>query len=326
MNLPRSPAWKAAAWKELPWNWEDAARAQAGHFGPSRAAERAYERVLRNLASRIAGVLTGHEPRKAEDILREYARAITPWARQSAANMLGGVARGNLAQFRRISSRMGIDMRAFLAGDPVGQVVERRIEENTALITSLPLEAARRVGALAHEGLVTGRRAEDMAEEVRRLGDLTRSRARCIALTEVSKASTALTQARAENVGSEGYIWRSMRDGSTRPSHRGMEGKYVPWDQPPTLNRMTGHAGEFPYCRCYPEPVIPRGDDTRKTFAPALPHTEAGGSRRAASPAHAVGKERGGRGHPPCGGRAPAQCGQGGFSAGKADTLRPRLQ
>ena len=46
-----------------------------------------------------------------------------------------------------------------------------------------------------------------------------------------------------------------------------MEGKFVSWDSPPTLDGMTGHAGEFPYCRCYPEPVIPKGDDTRKTFA-----------------------------------------------------------
>lgn len=58
---------------------------------------------------------------------------------------------------------------------------------------------------------------------------------------------------------------------AARPSHRAMEGRFVSWDSPPRLDGMTGHAGEFPYCRCYPEPVIPKGDGTRKTFAPALP-------------------------------------------------------
>uniref|UniRef100_UPI00255ADB8F DUF6883 domain-containing protein n=1 Tax=Pseudodesulfovibrio pelocollis TaxID=3051432 RepID=UPI00255ADB8F len=76
------------------------------------------------------------------------------------------------------------------------------------------------------------------------------------ALTEVSKAGTALTRARAESVGSEGYIWRTARDGATRPSHRAMEGRFVKWSEPPTLDGMTGHAGEFPNDRCYPEPVV----------------------------------------------------------------------
>lgn len=269
--MAQPSAWKAPPWRDLPWSWDDAAKAQAGHFGPSRAAERVYERALRGLAGRIGHVLATHSPREAEEILREYARVVAPWARQTAANMLDGVSRGNLERFRRIAGRMGLDMRAFLSSDAVGRAVAQRIEANTELITTLPLRAALRAGELAHEGLVTGMRAEDMARELAAIGNISRSDARRIALTEVSKASTALTRARAMDIGSEGYIWRSVRDGSTRPSHRAMEGKYVSWDSPPRLDGMTGHAGEFPYCRCYPEPVIPRGKGTRKTFAPALP-------------------------------------------------------
>ncbi len=270
MNPPNN-AWTAAPWEGLAWSWADAAKAKPVLFVPSKAAERAYERILRGLAGQVTRVLTSNSPQAAEALLREYADAITPWARQSAANMLDGVARGNLDQFRRIAGRMGLDMRMFLQGDPIGQAVAERIESNTTLIKSLPLEAAMRAGALAHEGLISGMRAEDMAAELASIGGTTMSRARCIALTEVSKASTALTQARAGSVGSDGYIWRSVRDGATRPSHRAMEGKYVPWAEKPTLDGMTGHAGEFPYCRCYPEPVIPKGDGNCKTFAVSLP-------------------------------------------------------
>ena len=285
---PDAVSWKnrlapPLPWPGLVWTWEDVAKSQAGRFAPTRAAERAYARVLRNLAARIGEVLTSHTPQKAEELLREYARSITPWARATAANMLAGVKRDNAAQFRRIAHRMGFDMRALLTGSAIGEAVQRRIQENTRLITSLPFEAAVRAGELAHEGLTTGRRAEDMARELQRISDVTTHRAHCIALTEVSKASTALTQARAASVGSEGYIWRSVRDGATRASHRAMEGRFIPWDAPPTLDGMTGHAGEFPYCRCYPEPVIPKGDDTRKTFAPFLPtraQEEATGQKR----------------------------------------------
>lgn len=273
----------SAPWPDLAWTWGDATKARAGAFTPSRAAERAYERTLRSLAGRVGQILKANRPRDAEEILRAYAESITPWARQSAANMLDGVARGNLEQFRRISSRMGLDMRMFLEGDPIGQVVAARIKENTRLIRTIPLEAAQRAGELAHKALITGMRAEDMARELVGIGSVTMSRARCIALTETGKASTALTRARAGDVGSEGYIWRSVRDGVTRSSHRAQEGKYVPWAEPPVLDGMTGHAGEFPYCRCYPEPVIPRGDGNRKTFAVSLPtqaQEKTGGTQR----------------------------------------------
>ena len=67
----------------------------------------------------------------------------------------------------------------------------------------------------------------------------------------------AITKARAEHIGSPGYIWRTSKDGAVRPSHRKMEGKLVPWDKPPTLDNYTAHCGEFANCRCFPEPIIP---------------------------------------------------------------------
>ncbi|EFI2486087.1 phage minor head protein, partial [Escherichia coli] len=62
---------------------------------------------------------------------------------------------------------------------------------------------------------------------------------------------------RALSIGSNGYIWRTAEDGDVRHSHREMEGKFVEWGKPPTLDGMTGHAGELPNCRCYKEIVFP---------------------------------------------------------------------
>jgi uncharacterized protein with gpF-like domain len=35
-----------------------------------------------------------------------------------------------------------------------------------------------------------------------------------------------------------------------------MDGQFVKWSEPPTLDGLTGHAGALPNCRCYPEPVV----------------------------------------------------------------------
>jgi SPP1 gp7 family putative phage head morphogenesis protein len=268
-DKPESP-W---VWKR-PWKWGDAAakRETQKGFAPSRAAERAYERQLKTVAGQIQTILATAQPEAAEELLRRYADIIEPWARQSAANMAGAAQKKNLQTWKAAANRMGMDMRALLHSPGVGEAVQRAIENNVRLIKSLPLDAATRAAEIARDSLASGERAADVARRIQAVGNVSEYRARVIARTEVSKAGTALTRARAADVGSRGYIWRTARDGDTRPSHRAMEGVFVKWDEPPVLDNMRGHAGEFPNCRCYPEPVIPREDDgTGGVFRPALP-------------------------------------------------------
>ena len=195
--------------------------------------------------------------------------------------MLATVDRKNRDSFLREAARAGIDMRILLASPGVGYAVQDRIAENVRLIKSIVTHSADDVAKLVQESMATGMRAEDLAKRIERVGEVSKSRARTIAATEVSKAGTALTRARAESVGSEGYIWRTARDGAVRDSHRMMEGKFVRWDSPPTLDGMTGHAGEFPNDRCYPEPVIPRGDGTPyKQPLPTQEEEKAAGEQR----------------------------------------------
>ena len=78
-----------------------------------------------------------------------------------------------------------------------------------------------------------------------------------IARTEVARTASGLTEARARHVGSDGYFWRTAKDADVRDSHRQMEGKFVKWNEPPTLSDGTvTHAGQIYNCRCYAEPVI----------------------------------------------------------------------
>lgn len=257
-----------------PWSWKDVADSKAASraWKPSKAAERRYAKQLASVADQVTGLLAQtQDPVEAQRKLKAYSKSLDDWARQAATNMVGTARRNNEQGWRAAAQKWGIDIRGLLDVD-VTRAVEDRVEQNILLIKSIPFHAAQRVGELARQAVENGMRPETLAKRIAEQGEVAMSRARTIAKTEISKAQTALTMARAEGVGSEGYIWRTTRDGQRRSSHAAMEGKFVRWDEPPTLDGMTGHAGEFPNCRCYPEPVVP--DSTGKGVGSHLPTQE----------------------------------------------------
>lgn len=195
------------------------------------------------------------------DALERYSDIITPWATGVAERFTLDVSRQNETQWRQHSKAISTELRNMVDNAPVGQVMKSIMAEQIKYIKSLPLEAADRVYDIhnkAIEAVVTGGRAEPFAKEIAASGDVAKSRANLIARTELGRATGALDQARARSIGSIGYIWRTAEDGDVRHSHQEMEGKFVEWGRPPTLDGMTGHAGELPNCRCYKEIVFPR--------------------------------------------------------------------
>lgn len=250
-----------SSWSRV-WAFADAAKVKAEQksFAASRAAERAYARQLRSVAERVQTILATSQPEDAVKALTDYAKAITPWATQAATTMVRMADKKNYQAFERAAARAGLDMRVLLHSPGVGAMFQERVAENIKLIRSIVTHSRDKVAEIVQESLISGTRAEALAKEIEKAGEVSAARARVIAATEVSKAGTALTRARAEDVGSEGYIWRTAGDGGSRASHRAMEGRFVKWSEPPTLDHMKGHAGEFPNCRCYPEPVLKRND------------------------------------------------------------------
>lgn len=193
------------------------------------------------------------------DRLERYADLIEPWAESVSARLIETLKISDDAMWRDRSQAISAGLRDIMDSS-TGSVVRSMMSEQIKLFKSLPLEAADRVYDIhnqAIEAVVSGKRSTELQKEIMRTGEVTASRARLIARTEVGRASTSLTQARSTAIGSAGYIWRTADDGDVRHSHRKMEGKYVDWANPPTLDGMTGHAGQFPNCRCYCEVVIP---------------------------------------------------------------------
>lgn len=165
--------------------------------------------------------------------------------------------RANTRQWKAHAATMGRELRHEIENSDTGIAMDQLIAEQVRLIKSLPLEAAQRVQRIARESLITGARYDELRDELLKTGDVTKSRATLIARTESSRASMILTQARATAIGSPGYIWRSHRDARTRPSHKAMNGQYVAWNDPPTIDGYTFHAGCIFNCRCFCIPVLP---------------------------------------------------------------------
>jgi SPP1 gp7 family putative phage head morphogenesis protein len=142
-------------------------------------------------------------------------------------------------------------LREEIRNAPTGRVMRELLADQVTLIQSIPLEAAQRVHRLTLEGLEDSTRFQEIAKEIQRSEEVSTSRAVLIARTEVSRTSTTLTQARAQSIESPGYTWTTSHDGAVRPSHKAMDGKFIAWDSPPTLDGLTGHCGCLPNCRCW---------------------------------------------------------------------------
>lgn len=236
-------------------------------FSRVRKAERQYGVQLRKVARHVGDIIKAHDPATSagmaeiRTILGKYSEVIEPWAKSAAARMIADVGRRDEKAWEENSKAMGRSLREELANAPTGKYLRAKLAENVKLIKSLPTEAAERVHKLTLEAITNAGRAGEVATEIARSGDVTVGRANTIARTEVARTASGLTEARARHIGSEGYIWRTAGDSDVRPSHRKMSGKFVAWSDPPTLDSMTGHAGAFPNCRCYCEPVIPESLD-----------------------------------------------------------------
>lgn len=239
---------------------------QRSLFGRARRAEMRFSRQLRKVANQVGAIVSGmapggivRSPEQLADALARYADLLRPWAKSVAEAMVDEAARRDRTAWTDLGRILGRNLREEIAGAPTGEAMREIMDEAVDLITSLPREASQRVHRLVIEGMEGGTRAAATAREILRTEQVTKSRAMLIARTETTRAASALVEARARHVGSEGYIWRTVGDADVRELHKRMEGKFIRWDAPPQMEPNLGryHAGAGPNCRCWPEVVLP---------------------------------------------------------------------
>lgn len=249
-----------------------------GKFKPSPQAERQFAKALKKIARASAHIIEQHvdlENVKIKDHpemqreLERYANKIEPWARSHAGRMLQTVQSSNKRAYVHKSKAIGAAITVEADDSHIGIIARALLEEQVALIKSIPLEAGRRAQEIALKNVLGGFRAqpdEDVVAELQKQLGMTEevavNRAKLIARTETARANAAINQARAMSVGSSQYRWHNSGDAAVRHSHKFYRGKKLQgmifdWDHPPTLDDgMTGNPGEFPNCRCFAEPVF----------------------------------------------------------------------
>jgi len=233
----------------------------------SRRAEAQFARKLRALARRVGELTTSmydHDDpvgssHRLQSLLRNYGQTLRPWAREQARRMVVDVMRRDEVFWAERTKQMGRALKEEIQNAPTGVMLRERTQEAASYITSLPLEAAQRVEQLTLRMLTNSSRAPEVSKMIMLTGNVTKSRANLIARTEVARTASILTQVRAEHVGSDSYIWRTVGDIDVREDHRHLNGHVFRWDDPPVAgpNNMRYHAGAGPNCRCYSEPIIP---------------------------------------------------------------------
>lgn len=225
-----------------------------------------YGRKLRRIAEHVGTVINGFPPgvpgssHSIEHLLNAYANLLQGWATNTASAMLMDVALRDEKAWMTHAKDLSIGLRNEIRSAPTGIVMRQLLSEQVALIQSIPREAALRVHALTLEGITNSTRASEVAREIMRSGDVAMSRAMSIARTEVSRTASTLTQARAQSIGSDSYIWRTSGDSDVRSDHRELNGKVFQWSNPPIADQRSGaraHPGCIYNCRCYPDPILP---------------------------------------------------------------------
>lgn len=170
-------------------------------------------------------------------------------------------------QWRNVSEDISEGLRLVSETTPIGQVANDIVYRQVQLMKSLPIEASDRVRDIqsrAMQAVINGERPDALYQMIMESGGVASSRAKMIARTEIGRATSSLTQARALSIGSEGYWWR-IKGAGTRPSHKKISNRvdpkygkgFVYWSDPPTLDGMTGHAGCLPNCECWSEVHVP---------------------------------------------------------------------
>lgn len=250
--------------------------AKKSAFQASKSAETAFYRSLKKVAQNSGQIIEAYtvgasitDLKRMTKLLEDYAEAITPWAKRQSLKLLDSISKTNKRQFKKESVKLGKALQAGVGEGETGRVAMALMNEQVALIKSIPIETGLRAQKIAADNFLQGTRAVPDKEIVDRLKkemgmstEVAVNRAKLIARTETARASASFVQARAVSLGSKGYIWRASMDGATRESHAEMNGKYVPYGPPPLLSDGTRtHAGEIYNCRCYQDPVLPDLDD-----------------------------------------------------------------
>ena len=261
-------------------------------FGPTQRLEKQYGAAIGRIVKRILA------PIRQEASLEEWLQSIAERSQAAdvqeasnllAQNMVRWASIRNAKSWREAAakSQKSRELYRLLQHEmqgPVGIQVQRLIQDNAGYISSVPLDAARVLVDEVARAQQSGARASTISKMLKtRFPQLLKSRVHLISRTETAKASTALTQARCEELSLDWYVWKTSEDQRVRESHRKMDGVLCSWVDPPDPEALVGvkstlghyAAGSCPNCRCLIMPLLSIDDIgwPKKVYSNGAIHT-----------------------------------------------------
>lgn len=145
----------------------------------------------------------------------------------------------------------------------LGAEVQRARDANIKYMEDAARSYSQQVRDIMEDPEAYGMRVEDLANEIRKRGDVNANRAELIARDQTLKLNGKINEIRQTNAGVESYTWSTSKDERVRDSHRVLDGEVFSWSDPPEINEDgdVGHPGEDFQCRCIAIPIIPGVDD-----------------------------------------------------------------
>lgn len=163
---------------------------------------------------------------------------------------------------RAIKTTLGIDIREdYYKGDFYADQLEKWIDENVALIKSIPENTLDKMRDIVYNGFTSGITTTRMVKDIRMVYGVSRKKAELIARDQTAKLSGQIQRAQQQDAGVTEYIWNSCGDERVRKGHRKLNGKKFSWDDPPVVDEKTKrrcHPGQDFQCRCIGRPVFDR--------------------------------------------------------------------
>lgn len=159
---------------------------------------------------------------------------------------------GFMAEAKRV---LGIDLRAVVKGEDLGDLIEAAMARNVSLITSMSQDMVNRVEQAVIENSLAGNSVKTLKSKLVEQFGIGDRRARIIARDQMSKFHADLDELRQTQAGITEYDWATSHDERVRPLHKRLDGNRYKWGKP------TGAEEGLPpgkpiLCRCRARAVI----------------------------------------------------------------------
>ncbi|MBA3841189.1 MAG: minor capsid protein [Actinobacteria bacterium] len=138
---------------------------------------------------------------------------------------------------------MGRDMRAM--GVKMSQLVDHFVQENVALIKSIPDVITTDIDKVVTRAFSSGMPHRELAKHIDQTFSVGESRARLISRDQIGKVSSQINQSRQQDLGITRWTWRTVLDERVRSEHEALEGREFSYSDPP--EEMPGEA-----IQCFP--------------------------------------------------------------------------